>query len=109
MDHSSMSNMGTLQQSDRDAWKHMNGAIFLDITPIFDHDTSPISPDGRPWPDIYVFTNDHLTSHGGHRMHKRGRIDDRDMVFKTVYHDFQAFSSPKLTNQSVPELVEGHN
>jgi hypothetical protein len=74
----------------------MDRTVFLHIAPVLDHDPTPVTSDSRSRANIDILADDDLPGDCSQGMHKGGRIDHRDMLFKTVYHDFQLFSFVKV-------------
>ena len=65
----------------------MNGAVLLHITPVFNDDLSPITPDGGAGPDVTILTNDHVTGNGCIRMNEGGFMNYRNEIVELINHN----------------------
>jgi hypothetical protein len=69
-------------QQDRNAGKHVNGAILLHVAAVFNDDTAPVATDSSTGAHIYVLTNDDITRDGRLRVNERRFMHNRDEVFE---------------------------
>jgi hypothetical protein len=87
----------------------VNGAIFLNVAPVFDDYFAPIAPNGSARSYIDVFANNHVTRNRGLRMDETAFVYHGGESVEFVYHFFmfQVYSASLHLSAIASSQVSG--
>src|SRR5688500_12863232 len=86
MNYRTMSHVCSFFEKHGHTRKHMDDAVFLNITSVGDNYLSPVAANGGSRTYITILSNNNIAGYCGLRMNERGRINYGDDIFERVNH-----------------------
>ena len=78
-----------------DTGKHVNGAVLLNVTAIFNHDAAPVAANRRTGADVDIASDDHITGDRRKGMHERTLVHHRNKSIEGADHQTRSMIMAK--------------